>query len=148
MVHGNPGDIFKILSTHKAELPTEIDVQENDLVCLIEATGAQSMVRNLSTNRKGKVSNFFLKKIYPRNTEFASVKHDHHSLACHLNPHLSESNLGFHDIHQITDTKMMRKRNVVTSKMIKIHSLKNSKKEDIKKAVIKDQLKLLATFAL
>uniref|UniRef100_A0A0K0EG51 SH3 domain-containing protein n=1 Tax=Strongyloides stercoralis TaxID=6248 RepID=A0A0K0EG51_STRER len=56
-------------------------------------------------------------------------KRNHYSLACHLNPRLSESNFNFHDIFWRDNCNMMRKRDVKLSKFVKIHSIINRKKE-------------------
>uniref|UniRef100_A0A0N5BUF1 SH3 domain-containing protein n=1 Tax=Strongyloides papillosus TaxID=174720 RepID=A0A0N5BUF1_STREA len=53
---------------------------------------------------------------------------NHYSLACHLNPRLSESNLNFHDIFWRTTCNIMRKREVKLSKFIKILSITNKQK--------------------
>ncbi|CEF60360.1 SH3 domain-containing protein [Strongyloides ratti] len=56
-------------------------------------------------------------------------KRNHYSLACHLNPRLSESNFNFHDIFWRDHYNTMRKREVKLSKFIRINSIINRQKE-------------------
>uniref|UniRef100_A0A0N4ZBT1 SH3 domain-containing protein n=1 Tax=Parastrongyloides trichosuri TaxID=131310 RepID=A0A0N4ZBT1_PARTI len=104
-----------------------ISFQKYDIIEVKEIRDAQCLVERLKDGVIGWLPLSIVNTSHIDKLE--TFYNDHYSLACHLNPRLSESNFTFHDIFWSKSYNIMRKREVKLCKFIKILSISNRNKE-------------------